>query len=104
MPAGMRAILDACPRPIPSYGTEEWSELPKADPRRLAAVIIAAECWRTWCEETPERLADELAAENRRCISRWGDAANDMRGAPRMSNAPPPSAPSFAELQDRRRY
>ncbi|WP_163548367.1 hypothetical protein [Candidatus Frankia nodulisporulans] len=32
--------------PVPRYGSTEWIDLPVNDPRRLAAVVIAAECWR----------------------------------------------------------
>jgi hypothetical protein len=31
------------PGPIPEYGTADWLRLPERDPRRYAAVIIAAE-------------------------------------------------------------
>jgi hypothetical protein len=47
--------------PIPSYGTNEWLDLPRDDPRREAALWIAAECW--WSEGTPERAAERLRDE-----------------------------------------
>jgi hypothetical protein len=48
---------------IPVYGSDEWEALDAADPRRFAAVVVAAECWRR--EGEPDaieaRLRHELA-------------------------------------------
>ena len=42
-----RRMLDAAEGPIPSYGSPEWLALPEGDRRKVAAVVIAAECWAT---------------------------------------------------------
>jgi hypothetical protein len=48
---------------IPVYGSDEWEALDHTDPRRFAAVTVAAECWRR--EGEPDaieaRLRHELA-------------------------------------------
>jgi hypothetical protein len=31
---------------VPSYGSHDWCALPAADPRRIAALVVAAESWR----------------------------------------------------------
>ncbi len=49
----------------PSYGSAEWCRLGHQDPRRVAAVVIAAEGWAEHydSEQVALRLRDELAAE-----------------------------------------
>lgn len=50
--------------PIPRYGTADWHHLALTDPRRWAAVIVAAEAWAA--EDDPavlrQRLEDDLTA------------------------------------------
>nr|WP_241670676.1 DUF2742 domain-containing protein [Streptomyces lavendulae] len=41
---------------VPRYGTAEWQQLPGNDPKKGAAVIVAAEMWRRYGDE------DELLA------------------------------------------
>lgn len=99
-------FLRTVPRPIPRYGSAEWAALSRGDVRRWAAVVVAAEMWRdyTSTEATAERLAEELDAEQRRCVQRWGDAANDVRGRARIADGLAGSEyPSHAEMT-RRRY
>ncbi|MFE8011474.1 hypothetical protein ACFU3O_01900 [Streptomyces antibioticus] len=36
---------------FPTYGSPEWRALHPDDPRRFAAVIDAAECWRKYGDE-----------------------------------------------------
>ena len=55
-----RYILDRTPGPVPRYGSPEWAALPEHDLRRVAAVVLAAECWRDHC--SPERIAADLTA------------------------------------------
>jgi hypothetical protein len=55
-------IRDARSRgPIPRYGDPDWHALPYADPRRWAAVLVAAECWARDGDQLPDRLHTELA-------------------------------------------
>jgi hypothetical protein len=67
---------------IPIYGSREWEALDSADPRRFAAVVAAAECWRQDGEpdRVRERLLDELAVAD--LIARWRVrmAGHDVRG------------------------
>lgn len=43
-----RVVVDARQRgAVPRYGTPAWCGLAPTDPRRLAAVVVAAEAWRT---------------------------------------------------------
>jgi hypothetical protein len=100
-----RRFLRRVPRPIPQYGTPEWEELPHGDVRRWAALVVAAEHWRDYwtAEAIAERLREDLSAENRRCLERWTDAMNDVRGERRMTPDPEPSTwPAYAELERRR--
>lgn len=43
---------------IPRYGSWAWRALPDQDPRRAAAVMIAAESWLDHI--SPERVAEDL--------------------------------------------
>lgn len=56
-----RSVLARAARPIPRYGSPEWDALPDGDLRRVAAVLVAAECWRDHC--SPERVAADVAAQ-----------------------------------------
>lgn len=89
---------------IPRYGDSEWRELRAGDLRRAAAILVAAESWRCYGSTAAlqERLAAELAAENERCLHRWTDAMNDVRGDQRMSEKPPSTWPAHAVLAERR--
>jgi len=49
----------------PSYGSLEWVGLPDDRPEKIAAVVLAAECWR----HQAGRWA-ELSAEQRRALGR----------------------------------
>ena len=57
--------------PLPIYGSEAWEALDPVDPRRFAAVIAAAEAWRS--EGTDDairaRLLDELEVAD--LLARW---------------------------------
>lgn len=47
---------------LPRYGDDEWRRLADADPRKVAAAVVAAECWRLDGERLPWRIADEIIA------------------------------------------
>lgn len=69
---------------LPLYGTRAWRELPADDPRRVAAILTAAEQWRRerveayWldqlAEEDPEAwwiaITEEAETEARRTLRR----------------------------------
>jgi hypothetical protein len=55
------AALARAAGPVPRYGDEAWLQLDTDDPRRLAAVYIAAECWRVHC--LPATVAAEVQAQ-----------------------------------------
>lgn len=55
-----RALIDRAAKPIPPYGSDEWHQLPEACAERIAAVVIAAECWALDGDDLPSRLAREL--------------------------------------------
>lgn len=75
---------------VPPYGSASWCDLPPTDARKVAAVVIAAECW--WQEVDPvkirERLEDELAVQAQLEGLEWDRALARVR---RIN-----SAPSFA--------
>lgn len=47
---------------LPRYGDEAWRRLADADPRKVAAAVVAAECWRIDGERLPARVAEEIVA------------------------------------------
>ncbi|KUO19663.1 hypothetical protein [Streptomyces dysideae] len=68
------SLLDGVDGTVPEYGSLEWVQLPPGDPRKVAAVIAAAEEFRryvleeTWMDELhrrdPEAWHAELAANS----------------------------------------
>ncbi len=46
---------------VPRYGDPEWQQLGPTDPRFVAAIAVAAECWRA--EDDPARLRERLQTE-----------------------------------------
>jgi len=93
-PEQMHRTLVDLARPhgdIPVYGSQDWCDLPATDPRRFAAVVVAAECWRA--EFTEERVrerlaeADLLAAVRCRAVSGdlafWAGWSDEARRVPR---------------------
>lgn len=53
-------MLAAAERPLPRYGSPEWLALPEGDRRKVAAVIVAAECWARESDQLEERLRVEV--------------------------------------------
>lgn len=51
--------------PLPRFGSSEWAALPTTDPRFIASVALAAECWSDHCSpgRIRQQLRDELTAE-----------------------------------------
>ncbi|MDW8807421.1 hypothetical protein P1P68_22195 [Streptomyces scabiei] len=62
-------LLDGIDDPVPEYGSLEWVQLPAGDPRKVAAIIAAAEEFRryaseeTWMDELHRRDPDAWHAE-----------------------------------------
>ncbi|MGW7684863.1 hypothetical protein ACWGID_29255 [Kribbella sp. NPDC054772] len=46
----------------PAYGSPRWAALADDDPHKLAAAVIAAECWATDTDDIPNRVRRELDA------------------------------------------
>jgi hypothetical protein len=92
-------IDDAARRgPVPRYGSPDWHALPYPDPRRWAAIIVAAEAWTVDGDDLPGRLRLELeadaAAEQLLFDQAFAAMAADIRRKA--------GRPSYAELQHRR--
>jgi hypothetical protein len=71
--------------PVPRFGSPEWEALPSSDPRFVASVALAAECWSDHCStrRISQQLADELIAsqqlDNARRDAVFTDAAGRVR-------------------------
>ena len=76
-----RVALAWAEKPIPAYGSHVWQSLERDDPQRLAAVYLAAECWREHrsTERVAEELRGRLAAEDAAVVRRLSEAAVDVR-------------------------
>jgi len=57
----------------PTYGSAEWAGLTDDDPRKLAAAIVAAECWASDLDNLPIRLRIELEAAHKAEEARWAE-------------------------------
>lgn len=55
-------MIDGAEKPLPSYGSPEWLALPEGDRRKVAAVVVAAECWATDLDDLPARTLAESRA------------------------------------------
>lgn len=81
--AWAQQYLERAGCPLPIYGSEAWTVLPLNDPARIAACVVAAECWAREGDELPERLARELenrrGAEARLDAHEWGTIASRVR-------------------------
>ena len=52
--------LIAAGRPFPRYGTAEWLALPEGSAAKVAAVVVAAECWARDADDLEDRLRLEV--------------------------------------------
>lgn len=59
-----RHLIERNPQP-PAYGSTEWLALPESHPAKIAAVVVAAECWAMDGDELEERLRREVLALSR---------------------------------------
>lgn len=89
-------------RSIPRYGSDEWNALPDQDPRRAAAVIVAAEAWRDHCSpaQVALDLLGDLVEADRELMRRVREASWDVVGTRNWLAVA--QSPTYAELQQRR--
>jgi hypothetical protein len=55
-------LIGRAPSPCPHYGSPEWLALPDGDPRKVGAVVVAAECWAQYGDTLEDDLRAELDA------------------------------------------
>lgn len=65
VPAYAEQLIAAAGPGVPRYGSAEWAALPDGDRRKVAAIVVAAESWRTDLADLPFRLALQLQADKR---------------------------------------
>lgn len=63
---------------VPTAGSAEWAALDDYDPAKLAAVVRAGVAWVTETAQLPQRLAEQLDAENRDLAERFKAASIDV--------------------------
>lgn len=67
--------------PAVEFGSAEWCALDDRDPRKIAAVCVAAFCW--WEDKQPERIRqrveDELTVERQLQARAFAAVAADVR-------------------------
>ena len=81
---------------IPPYGGHEWLSLPEGDPRKVAAVIVAAESWATAGDHMETDLRREMATMRREHKRRDDEEYADAQQAHREQWEP--VAKRFARL------
>ena len=57
-----RQLIDRAPKPLPSYGSTEWLGLGADDPSKVAACVLAAECWASGADNLEDDLRREIEA------------------------------------------
>lgn len=87
-----RLLIERHPRP-PAYGSPEWLALPESHPAKIAAVVVAAECWSMDGDALEERLRLEVLA-----LSRANKQAEDAEYVTGYQN-PARTLPDPAELE-----
>lgn len=60
-----RRMIEVAAKPLPRYGSDEWLALPEGDARKVAAVVVAAECWATDADSLAEVIGIEVEAFKR---------------------------------------
>ncbi|WP_146776702.1 hypothetical protein [Parafrankia sp. Ea1.12] len=91
---------------IPRYGSAEWLALAADDPRRMAAVLVAAEAWRL--ETSPEwiraRIGAEFAGERQAATAEFEDMwRRTLDGIERVDRARAAGGDIGLPLDERRR-
>jgi hypothetical protein len=83
---------------LPVYGSDEWHALDDSDPRKSAAVSLAAECWRRyWTPEWVAARTEQFEAEVAERLKAAAVAISTGADWVKVANAP-----SYAVLQRRR--
>lgn len=81
-------LISRCDKPPATYGSPEWQALPDG-PEKVAAVVVAAECWALDGDKLEERLRAEVealrkghkAADDAEYVARREAHAVDWTGA-----------------------
>jgi hypothetical protein len=68
---------------VPQYASADWLALPAHDPRRLAGLVVAAECWQFdgRADIAAARLREQLALEDHLVLRRIRQASWDVSEA-----------------------
>ena len=82
--------------PVPDYGTPAWDALPAADPRRMAAAVVAAELQRYEEATLADRLRLEVRALRAQHLAEEEAGYAELAELLPSSVTAPPPAP-FAE-------
>lgn len=84
---------------IPDYGSAAWEQLPDEHPAKVAACVIAAECWRTYTDpaEVAFRLRLELDAMRAEAEAPGQWTPDTVAAVHRTA-----TRPRYSELCDRR--
>lgn len=70
--------------PLPQYGDDDWCALDPTDPRKVAACVVAAECWAAELDPAfiREQLEDEFAIrrqlESHHDEREWQEATSNV--------------------------
>ena len=74
------SLIRKAPSPPPRYGSPEWHALPEGSDEKVAAVVVAAECWAIDGDDLGGRLGRQLDDE-RHAFKRAEDADYQARAA-----------------------
>jgi len=58
------SLIGKAASPRPSYGSQAWLDLPEGSAEKVAAVVVAAECWAVDGDDILERLRRELSDQH----------------------------------------
>ena len=59
------SLIGKAASPRPSYGSQAWLDLPEGSAEKVAAVVVAAECWAVDGDDPEARLHRQLEDERR---------------------------------------
>ncbi|MFG1909028.1 DUF2742 domain-containing protein [Kribbella sp. NPDC048928] len=72
----------------PAYGSPRWAALADDDPRKLAAAVIAAECWATDTDDLPDRVRRDLADLHQVDEHHWAERFDHARKIAQAAASP----------------
>lgn len=95
---GQITVLDA--GDLPQYGSRAWRELSAEDPRRVGAILTAAEQWRR--QQVEQEWLDQLADEDP--VAWWVEITQDAEAEARrvLRRLQPSRQPTWAQIRERR--